>query len=185
MDQGAPIEEPQEPTRPEYRLADLNTRMMAVVLDMALLLMFVWPALVQISNAINGPLNTSDIAAAFSASSSMGDAQRQAMQSQVIGRYIFDSILQIVVAGALIIPCWVKLGATPGKYIFRMRVVDTQNFKLLSWKHAILRYLCYASCILSLGIGILWVALSKKRRGFHDLLAGTSVIILPKGQSTV
>jgi uncharacterized RDD family membrane protein YckC len=169
----------------EYKPADLNSRMLASVIDMALIMLLLWPFLMQLSSMVNGPYNPQDIANAFAALPNLGEAKRRVLESGVLKRYLFDSTLQIVTMGLVIVPFWVKIGATPGKYLLRMRVVDSQTLKPISTTHAILRYVCYASCILTLGIGILWVGLNKKKQGFHDLLAGTRVIILPKGHRFV
>ena len=166
----------------EYKPADLNSRMLASVIDMALLMLLLWPFLMQFSNMLSGPYNPQDIANVFTALPDLAVVKRRALESGVLKRYLFDSTLQIVAMGLVIVPFWVKVGATPGKYLLRMRVVDSQTLKPISTMHAILRYACYASSILTLGLGILWIGLNKKKQGFHDLLSGTRVIILPKGQ---
>lgn len=67
-------------------------------------------------------------------------------------------------------------GATPGKKLLHIKIVDAKTFKDISNKQAITRSLGYIpSTLLFLG-GFLMVGLRKDKRALHDLLAGTSVI---------
>lgn len=65
---------------------------------------------------------------------------------------------------------------TPGKRMIRARVVDAKTGAPATLLQCIGRYLGYLLSILPLFLGIIWVALDSKKRGFHDLLAGTVVV---------
>jgi len=72
---------------------------------------------------------------------------------------------------------WKKFdGATPGKKILKIKVVDSKIFGKITNTQAITRSFGYIPATLFFGIGILMVAFRKDKRGLHDLLAGTAVI---------
>ena len=72
---------------------------------------------------------------------------------------------------------WKKFdGATPGKKILKIKVVDFKTFGEITNTQAITRSFGYIPATLFFGIGILMVAFRKDKRGLHDLLAGTAVI---------
>ena len=72
---------------------------------------------------------------------------------------------------------WKKFdGATPGKKILKIKVVDSEIFGKITNTQAITRSFGYIPATLFFGIGILMVAFRKDKRGLHDLLAGTAVI---------
>ncbi|HEY0634766.1 MAG TPA: RDD family protein [Gammaproteobacteria bacterium] len=71
---------------------------------------------------------------------------------------------------------WVHYEATPGKQLLDCYVVDATTFQPLSVKQALLRYLGYLVSLLPLGLGFLWIAIDPRKRGFHDLIAGSVVV---------
>ena len=46
---------------------------------------------------------------------------------------------------------------------------------------AVLRFIGYVVCVLTLGIGFLMIAFDEQKRGLHDRLAGTYVIPFTQG----
>ena len=70
---------------------------------------------------------------------------------------------------------WFVFAATPGKMLFRVKIVDMKTGKKPSKLQLIIRYLCYfLSSILMLGF--LWVIFDKKKQGWHDKLSCTAVV---------
>ncbi len=67
-------------------------------------------------------------------------------------------------------------GATPGKRLVHIKIVDAKTFDDIDNKQAITRSIGYIVSTLTLLIGFIMVAFRKDKRGLHDLLAGTSVI---------
>ncbi|HEY5639440.1 MAG TPA: RDD family protein, partial [Dehalococcoidia bacterium] len=70
---------------------------------------------------------------------------------------------------------WTAAGATPGKMLMKLKVVDEHGDQVKIDK-AILRYVGYWVSTLTLLIGYLMIAFRKDKRGLHDLIAGTRVI---------
>jgi uncharacterized RDD family membrane protein YckC len=71
---------------------------------------------------------------------------------------------------------WARGGQTPGMVIFGLRVVDDRTGGRIGWGTAGLRMLgmFVASAVFYLGFA--WILIDKRRRGFHDLIAGTVVV---------
>jgi len=65
-------------------------------------------------------------------------------------------------------------GKTIGKWLLRMRVVGA-NRSPVTYRQALIRGLGYLPSAF-LGLGFLWILLSREKRAWHDLLAGTWVI---------
>lgn len=70
---------------------------------------------------------------------------------------------------------WTLTGETPGMRVMGVRVVRSDGRRLSLWV-AIKRLFGYFVCLLTLGLGFLWVLLDNQRQGLHDILAGTVVI---------
>ena len=74
---------------------------------------------------------------------------------------------------------WARGGQTPGMRPFRLRVVRDADGTAIGWRTAILRMIAmyFVSSVLYLGFA--WVFIDKRRRSWHDLVAGTVVIRRP------
>jgi len=68
-----------------------------------------------------------------------------------------------------------KLGATPGKLVFGMRVVDA-NGAALGFGRVLVRCLARWLVAFTLGIGYLIVAFDEQKRALHDFFCSTRVI---------
>jgi uncharacterized RDD family membrane protein YckC len=77
---------------------------------------------------------------------------------------------------AIILCCWCAISTTPGKLVFGYVIVDAITLRKPSPMVFVGRYLGYIPCVLSLGLGLLWVAWDPRKQGWHDKLAGTVVI---------
>jgi len=72
---------------------------------------------------------------------------------------------------------WAWRGQTPGKMLIRAKVVRT-NGEALSFGHAVLRFLGFVVCFLTIYIGFIMIAFNVQKRGLHDTIADTCVIKL-------
>jgi uncharacterized RDD family membrane protein YckC len=105
--------------------------------------------------------------------------------SGLLPRFIqFDSgppvILPLLAAYGAVM--WKLKGTTIGGIIFGLKVVRMDG-REMDWPTAVVRAL---SCFLSLivvGLGFLWVAIDEERQSWHDKIAGTTVVRVPKGVS--
>ncbi|MEA2100448.1 MAG: RDD family protein [Campylobacterota bacterium] len=67
-------------------------------------------------------------------------------------------------------------GATPGKRLVHIKIVDSKTFEDIDSKQALTRSIGYIASIFAFLIGFIMVAFRKDKKGLHDLLAGTVVI---------
>ena len=80
---------------------------------------------------------------------------------------------------------WRKFdGATPGKKILKIKIVDNKTFDKITNTQAITRSFGYIPATLFFGIGILMIGFRKDKRGLHDFLSGTAVIYDEKEENT-
>jgi uncharacterized RDD family membrane protein YckC len=88
-------------------------------------------------------------------------------------------LLALAVYGAVM---WKHKGTTIGGIVCGLKVVRLDN-REIDWATAIVRAL---SCFLSLvvaGLGFIWVAFDVEKQSWHDKIAGTTVVHVPKGVS--
>ncbi len=76
-------------------------------------------------------------------------------------------------------------GATPGKYIMKLKVVSTCIGGDLTLNQALLRTLGYIISFLSLGLGFFASLWSKKKQCWHDVISETAVINLSREKSSL
>jgi uncharacterized RDD family membrane protein YckC len=81
-----------------------------------------------------------------------------------------------LLAGAAIVWFWRYCGATPGKLAVGVKIVDAQTGSAPSTGRLVLRLVCYLLSALPLYLGFLWVALDRRKQGWHDKIAGTVVV---------
>ncbi len=74
---------------------------------------------------------------------------------------------------------WARTGQTPGMRPFRLWVVRDRDGSPLSPGTAILRMVGMSFISSIFYIGFVWVFVDKRRRAWHDLIAGTVVIHRP------
>jgi uncharacterized RDD family membrane protein YckC/cytoskeletal protein CcmA (bactofilin family) len=90
-------------------------------------------------------------------------------------------LLLLAVYGAVM---WKLKGSTLGGMICHLHVVRLDG-RPIDWPTAIVRALaCFLSLIVA-GLGFIWIAIDAQRQGWHDKIAGTVVVRVPKGVSLV
>lgn len=75
---------------------------------------------------------------------------------------------------------WKYKSATPGKIMMGMAIVDATTGGSPSTSRLVIRYFGYLVSAIPCGLGFLWVGWSKRKQGFHDMMANTVVIMTPK-----
>jgi uncharacterized RDD family membrane protein YckC len=74
---------------------------------------------------------------------------------------------------------WARSGVTPGMRIFRLRVVRDADGGKIGGGTAVVRLIGLWISFLVFYLGIIWILVDGRRRGWHDLLAGTIVVHEP------
>jgi uncharacterized RDD family membrane protein YckC len=100
----------------------------------------------------------------------------------IVGAVLHSGRLHLLLLASYGAVMWKLRGTTIGGIVFNLQVVrlDTRE---LDWSTAIVRAL---SCFLSLfivGLGFIWIAVDEEHQAWHDKIAGTIVVRLPKGVS--
>jgi uncharacterized RDD family membrane protein YckC len=86
-------------------------------------------------------------------------------------------ILAIIIIPLVYFPYyWSKTGQTPGMKQTGIRVVRDSDGGPITTGAAILRLLGYWVSGAVFYIGYIWIFVDKRRRGWHDLIAGTVVV---------
>jgi uncharacterized RDD family membrane protein YckC len=75
---------------------------------------------------------------------------------------------------------WARGGQTPGMRVFRLRVVRDRDGGRIGWGAAWLRLIGLWVSSFVFYLGFIWIFIDKRRRGWHDLIAGTVVIKDPE-----
>lgn len=89
---------------------------------------------------------------------------------------LFDLLVTYLLPFALLVFCWRRWQATPGKMLMDCRVVDARTLQPLSLRQAVIRALGYILSALPLYLGFVWAAFDKRKQALHDKLAGSLVI---------
>ncbi len=71
---------------------------------------------------------------------------------------------------------WGLFGATPGKWLFGIRIVDHKDRYPIGMSRALMRLFSYGVSSITLGLGHLLAVIRGDRRALHDSLAGTRVV---------
>ena len=104
----------------------------------------------------------------------LGSLDMVAMESQTpsVGVMLVLYLLPVV----LILAFWIIKGTTPGKMIFKAKIVDAKTGGHPSKMQFIGRYLGYIISSLPFCLGFLWVIWDKRKQGWHDKMSGTVVV---------
>lgn len=99
--------------------------------------------------------------------------------SYLIGAHtwgVWNILIGYVLPIAAVIVFWRYKSATPGKMVIGAQVVDEKTGLAPSYGQCVIRYVGYIVSFVGLCLGFIWVAFDKKKRAWHDLMAGTVVI---------
>jgi uncharacterized RDD family membrane protein YckC len=95
---------------------------------------------------------------------------------------LFDRATQIAAAAIIVVVTLFYLGLTQtvcgktfGMMLTNTRIVDALTFETPSPQRALVRSAAYFLATLPALIGMLWLLLNRKRRGWHDYLSGTMI----------
>lgn len=81
----------------------------------------------------------------------------------------------VVIPLAYMVGFWTWKGATPGKMICKLRIVNLDGSPI-TFKTALLRIVGYAVSAIALGIGFIMIGFDPKKQGWHDRIAKTYVV---------
>jgi uncharacterized RDD family membrane protein YckC len=88
----------------------------------------------------------------------------------------WDFALQVVLPATATVLFWRVYGATPGKIAIGAKIVDARSGGAPSLGRLIGRYFAYLISAVPLFLGFVWIAIDRRRQGWHDKIAGTLVV---------
>ena len=164
--------EPQIGPAPGYEFAGHGGRLVAYILDCILIYILLFGpllVLIAIGNAIGSDVSRPRAADpdAFS-----------------VFALIVVVVLGIVLVFGYFPFFWVRGGQTPGMKPFGLVVVRDADGGRLRTRTAILRLIGMYIASTVFYLGFIWIFIDKRRRGWHDLIAGTVVVHRTKGRSS-
>lgn len=109
---------------------------------------------------------------------------REYFQSEKFIQGPADFVLSYLVPAIAVIAFWSAKQSTPGKMVYRAKIVDSRTGEAPSTIQYLIRYIGYYVSIIPFCLGLLWVAWDPRKQGWHDKLAGT-VVVKPKGSNNV
>lgn len=104
------------------------------------------------------------------------DLQDSAQMMQFLNDWSLKLGLELLFMATIFILFWMIKSATPGKMIFSAYIVDAKTLGKASPMQNVIRYFGYFVSMIPLFMGFLWIALDKRKQGWHDKFAGTLVI---------
>ena len=87
-----------------------------------------------------------------------------------------EAILELVIYFGYFTYFHAKKGATPGKRLFGLEVVDEITHERLSMLRSLIRTLSYILSAAPFGCGFLMVLFHPRKKALHDLMVGSEVI---------
>lgn len=167
-----------------------NRRMIAASLDSLLIAGIIAPLVdyLYVQNYGAPSVSFNEIAARVSQQAADGGAAAQAFLEELQeagywNRMVVSTKWQYYAYCAYSVICWHFWSATPGKMLCRLQVVDAKTGAAIGLWQGILRAMCYFISAFPFGLGFFWIGFNKKRRGWHDLIAGTMVVIKEKAEN--
>jgi uncharacterized RDD family membrane protein YckC len=92
--------------------------------------------------------------------------------------------LELIVLAIYAALMWKLRGTTVGGLVFHLQVVRVDG-RPIDWETAIVRALgCFLSMVVA-GLGFFWIAFDSGKQGWHDKIAGTAVVRVPRAMPLV
>jgi uncharacterized RDD family membrane protein YckC len=102
----------------------------------------------------------------------------------IVGYWVSGPPFSFLIALAYFAGMWAWKGTTVGGIILGLKVVRLDG-RPVTFAVALVRALGAAFSIIILFLGFLWIAWDGEKQGWHDRIAGTVVVKLPRGTSLV
>jgi uncharacterized RDD family membrane protein YckC len=104
-------------------------------------------------------------------------------RTETVWSVSLDLFMAYVLPTVVTILFWRYKQATPGKPLLSVRIVEGETGARPSVGKCIGRYFAYAVSSLPFLVGLILVAFDRRKRGWHDMIAGTVLIRTRRGAS--
>jgi uncharacterized RDD family membrane protein YckC len=102
----------------------------------------------------------------------------------ILGRIVGDVTATLIIGLAYVTGMWTWRGTTVGGIVLGLKVVRMDG-EPVSFAVALVRGLAAGFSALVLFLGFFWIAWDRDKQGWHDKIAGTVVLRLPRGTPLV
>jgi uncharacterized RDD family membrane protein YckC len=153
--------EPLAGPAPGYEFGDFGPRLVAYLIDGLIITAAVIAATVILAIPFAGIIGT--------------EPQRQ-LTGPIAGFAVLVIIVVAVITLGYFPYFWTRSGSTPGMRMMGLKVVRDVDGGPLTTGQAVIRLIGYWVSSAVLYLGFIWVLIDKRRRGWHDLIAGTVVV---------
>lgn len=173
------------PAPPKY--ASLNGRTLASIIDLGIVSFIALPLTGWVTDFAFGPLDIGALSSKYAAAA-MEENNSVALKhmwelsksGDLILRVIFENLFQLSMFAVYTLPFWMIYSTSPGKILMRMTIRDATTGAPMTLRQSVIRFLGYFVSALPLTFGFFWVMFDKKKRGWHDYIANTVVLIKPR-----
>ena len=162
--------------------APLNRRLMAAMIDAILIISILSPAINAMVAAISNGGDIPTLMMAYTETHAgdtmnISDVIHYLDEHNAFVPFILSQFILLTALMAYYVIFWTWQGATIGKMLLRIKVVNAKDGAPVSMKQAWLRILGYIAAALTLSIGFIMIDFRKDKKGLHDIIAGTQVIV--------
>jgi uncharacterized RDD family membrane protein YckC len=102
----------------------------------------------------------------------------------ILGAMTHEPVLWLLISLAYFAGMWTWKGTTIGGIVLGLKVARLDG-RPLTFVVALVRALAAAFSVIILFLGFLWIAWDADKQGWHDRIAGTVVLRLPRGTPLV
>lgn len=168
---------PKKTPKVDPRYASVNRRMLAATAD-TVIMAIVWPFFAGVVNALytNPAPDMLTVLQQAQAAGTDAEVVRMLIESGALTHWLVDNAIQTFVLLMATGICWAYWSATPGKMLFRIKIVDAETGAPISGHQVVLRLAGYVVSGVVLCLGFFWIGFDPRRQGWHDKMAGTVVI---------
>lgn len=155
--------------------ADIYPRAIAGAIDLILIFTLLNSTFQLMSTRIYAHVNK-EILGDLNQAMTLGELAHRVWYSHLGVLWALNTAFQVIIIGILIVAVQILWGTTPGKWLMGLKIVHHRTLEPISSWRFILRFFAYIPALLPLMIGVFWLSFNKRRRGWHDYIAGTVVL---------
>ena len=159
---------------PGWEFAGFWVRTIAWVIDgfiLGAITTFFWFVVLAVSAAIG-----LGAAASVTTDANLTEEQVAVVGVGILLAFTLLGVLTLCITVLYFVLLWVKRGATIGQSVLGLRVARERDGGPIGWGTAIVRYIMLMIGFWIFYLGVIWVAFEPRKRGWHDMVAGTLVV---------
>jgi uncharacterized RDD family membrane protein YckC len=160
---------------PGFEYAGFWIRVIAYIID-GFILGIVTSILWFVVAMVAGAIGIGAVANSVGADGTLTEEQAAVLGVGIVTAVMFLGIMSILVTFFYFTLLWVKRGATFGQSVLGIRIARASDGGPIGWGTAIVRYIMMLISFWIFYLGVIWVAFEPRKRGWHDMVAGTLAV---------